>query len=400
MKKLLVLGGARGLLPVIEAAHKLGCYVITCDYLPDNIAHKYSDEYHNISIIDKDAVLELAKELKVDGIMTYACDIAVTTVAYVAEKLGLPIVGPYESVEILQNKGKFRKFLKENGFNVPNAKAYSKIEEALKDVDLFNWPVIVKPTDSSGSRGVIRVDKKEELRNAIEYALKYSIGKEFIIEDFLIRKGYASECECFSMDGKLRFFPFSDQRFDDKAENPNAPVADVWPDSMSLEHKEELISEIQRLLDLLKMKTTIYNIETRVCVNNKAYIMECSPRGGGGGLAEILKYATGVDLISNTVRAALGLPINNLEQRNFNGYWILYSLHSNTEGIFDELDISEEIKNNIVKTEMFIKKGDLVEKYTGEDKAVASMFIRFDTQEKLNDFYNKQNELIKIKLKK
>ena len=108
MKKLMILGGSRYILPVIKAAHDLGCYVITCDYLPDNIAHKYSDEYRNISIIDKEAVLSAAEEMCIDGIMSFACDPGVITAAYVAEKMGLPSVGSYEAVQILQNKGKFR----------------------------------------------------------------------------------------------------------------------------------------------------------------------------------------------------------------------------------------------------------------------------------------------------
>ena len=81
MKKLLLLGGAQYLLPVIEEAHKLGLYVITCDYLPDNIAHKHSDEYRNVSIRDKDAVIGTARELGIDGIMSVACDHAVVTAA-------------------------------------------------------------------------------------------------------------------------------------------------------------------------------------------------------------------------------------------------------------------------------------------------------------------------------
>ena len=86
MKKILLLGGSRYLLPVIKSAHELGLYVITCDYLPDNIAHKYSDEYVNVSIIDKEAVLKTAIEKKIDGIMSFATDPGVVTAAYVAEK--------------------------------------------------------------------------------------------------------------------------------------------------------------------------------------------------------------------------------------------------------------------------------------------------------------------------
>ena len=225
MKKLMLLGGMRYLIPVIEAAHKLGVYVITCDYLPDNIAHKYSDEYCNVSILEKDKVLEQARKLKIDGILSFACDPGVVTAAYVAEKMGLPTSGPFESIEILQNKGKFRKFLTDNNFNVPVAKQYTDIETALNDIEMFNWPVIVKPTDSAGSKGVTKVVKKSELRDAINYALKFSHSNEFIIEDFLEKIGDSSDCDSFSVDGELKFVSFSAQKFDENCENPYTPAA-------------------------------------------------------------------------------------------------------------------------------------------------------------------------------
>ena len=131
MKKLMLLGGSRYALPVIETAHKLGLYVITCDYLPDNIAHKYSDQYCNVSIIDKDAVLKVAQELQIDGIMSFACDPGVVTAAFVAEKMGLPSCGSYEAVSILQNKARFRQFLTDNGFNVPKIHSYNSVEDRI-----------------------------------------------------------------------------------------------------------------------------------------------------------------------------------------------------------------------------------------------------------------------------
>ena len=138
MKRLMILGGSNYIIPVIKAAHELGCYVITCDYLPNNIAHKYSDEYSNVSIIDKKAVLETAQKLKIDGIMSFACDPGVVTGAYVAEKMGLPSVGSYEAVSILQNKSRFRSFLSEHGFNVPTAKGYKSIDDAINDIGFFS----------------------------------------------------------------------------------------------------------------------------------------------------------------------------------------------------------------------------------------------------------------------
>ena len=196
MKKLLLLGGSRYLLPAIKAAHDLGVYVITADYLPDNYAHQFSDEYHNVSIIDRDAVLKLAEDLNIDGIMSYATDPGVVVAAYVADKLGLP-TSPVKSVAILQNKGKFRKFLAENGFNVPFARSYKYPEDALKDASLFRWPVIIKPTDSAGSKGVTKVDNKKDIVKYANHALEFSLTNEFIMEEFIEKKGFSFSIMAF-----------------------------------------------------------------------------------------------------------------------------------------------------------------------------------------------------------
>lgn len=398
-KKLLLLGGSRYILPIIEAAHKLGIYVITCDYLPDNIAHKYSDEYCNVSIIDKDAVLEAAKKLGVDGVMSFACDPGVATAAYVAEKLGLPSCGSYESVSILQNKGRFRQFLTEHGFNVPMAKGYTSVEQALQEADMFHWPVIVKPTDSAGSKGVTRVDDPANLRQSIEYALSFSHSEEFIIEDFLEKKGHSSDTDSFSVDGELKFVSFSAQRFDENASNPYTPSAYSWPATISDDHQAELVAEIQRLLKLLDMKTSIYNIETRECTDGKAYIMELSPRGGGNRLAEMIRYATGVDLVTNSVRAALGMPVVDVEQRPYNGCWAEIILHSDTAGVFDGLWISEEIAENIVERDLWIQSGEEVGDFSGANEAIGTLVLRFDSQNRLKEVLENQEAFVHVRVK-
>lgn len=237
-KKLLLLGGLRYLLPVIESAHKQGYYVITADYLPDNIAHKYSDEYHNISIIDKEAVLALARELEIDGIMSFAVDPGVVTAAYVQEQMGLPAFGPYESVCILQNKDKFRNFLTQHGFNVPKAKGFSTVEEAMSEAYWYPWPVIVKPTDSAGSKGVTKVDSLAELKPALEYAFEHSLSKHVIVEEFIEKQGASSDTDSFSIDGKLKFVSFSAQRFDAEAVNPYTPSAYSWPSTIRMKKKQ------------------------------------------------------------------------------------------------------------------------------------------------------------------
>ena len=382
-KKLMLLGGLRYLLPVIEAAHRHGIHVITVDYLPDNIAHKYSDEYHNVSIIDKEAVLALAQQLQIDGIMSFAVDPGVVAAAYTAEKMGLPFQCSYEAACILQDKSRFRKFLADNGFNVPNARGYSEVDDALKDIDYFNWPVIVKPVDSAGSKGVTRVDDPADLPAAIAHALDCSPSRHYIIEDFLEKAGFSSDTDSFSVDGDLVFCTFNNQYFDDDAENEYTPAAYSWPSSMSQDLQNELRSELQRLLTLLDMKTGLYNIETRLCTNGKAYIMEVSPRAGGNRLAEMLKYVTGEDIIERATLAAVREPFQPISRGadQTRQHIVEIILHANQPGHFSQLEISPELKSVMVEEDLWVKSGTKVETFTGANMAIGTLAFKANSQD-------------------
>lgn len=399
MKKLLLLGGSRYLLPAIKAAHDLGVYVITADYLPDNYAHQFSDEYHNVSIIDRDAVLKLAEDLNIDGIMSYATDPGVVVAAYVADKLGLP-TSPVKSVAILQNKGKFRKFLAENGFNVPFARSYKYPEDALKDASLFRWPVIIKPTDSAGSKGVTKVDDKKDIVKYANHALEFSLTNEFIMEEFIEKKGFSSDTDSFSIDGKLVFTSFNDQWFDSKADNPYTPAGFIFPSGMPLDIQKELHSELQRLLKLLDMGTTIYNIETRQGVDGKPYIMECSPRAGGNRLAEMLKLACGQDIITASVKAALGMPIEEkLTDPVYKGHWGEVILHSNKSGILKEIFVDSEFKKKYIKElDLWVKPGDEIHEFSGANETIGTVVLQCESLGELTECLNTIYDHIRVEV--
>ena len=396
----MLLGGLRYLLPVIEAAHKHDIHVITVDYVPGNIAHKYSDEYHNVSIIDKEAVLKLAQELKIDGIMSFACDPGVVSAAYVAEKMGLPFQCSYESACILQDKAKFRKFLADNGFNVPNAKGYNKIDDAVNDVDYFNWPVIVKPVDSAGSKGVTRVDDPNSLASAISHALDSSPSKHFIIEDFLEKEGYSSDCDSFSVDGELVFCTFNNQYFDENAENEYTPAAYSWPSTMPQWAQNELRSELQRLLTLLDCKTGLYNIETRFCKNGKSYIMEVSPRAGGNRLAEMLKYVTGEDIIERAMLAAVSEPfkeiIKGADECENNILEII--LHANKSGVFKRIELFPKLEARVIEKDLWVKSGDMVESFSGANMAIGTLALQISSNEDTRCFGDQNRDFLKVEV--
>ena len=399
-KKLMLLGGIRYLLPVIKAAHEQGYYVITADYIPDNIAHKYSDEYVNVSIIDQKAVLKVAQEKQIDGIMSFGVDPGVVSASYVQNKMGLPSFGPFESVEILQNKDKFRAFLASNGFNVPQAKGFDSIEAAMNEMYWYPWPVIVKPTDAAGSKGVTRVDRPEDLKAALEYAMEHSISGHIIVEEFIEKAGCSSDTDSMSIDGELVFTSFCAQRFDDNATNPYTPAAYSWPSTFTEEQEAYLRSEIQRLLTLLGLKTAVYNIETRIGTNGKPYIMELTPRGGGNRLCEMLRYATGVDMITAITRAIVGDPIlEPIEQKPYNGHWAEIILHADKSGIFDHLEISKVLPAEDIEEDLWVKNGDKVESFEGANNAIGTLVLKFQTAEELEYAITHQHEWLKVVVK-
>ena len=402
MKKLLLLGGSRYILPVIDTAHKLGAYVITCDYLPDNIAHKHSDEYWNISIIDKDAVLKAAQENNINGIMSFACDPGVVTAAYVAEKMGLPFQCSYESACILQDKGLFRKFLSDNGFNCPHSKRYTDPVEPFNDIDLFNWPVIVKPVDSAGSKGVTKCDSPDELSEAVQTAIQGSHNGAFIIEDFLTFKGYHSSSDLFTVDGELKFVTYSDQLFDPEADNKYTPAMIIWPTTMSVENQEYLTKETQRLMKLLGMKNGIYNVESCVGADGKPYLMEVSPRGGGCKIAEIQEMSMGVKLIENEVRSALGMELLEFDYHEADGHWCEAIIHARPgqSGILSEISIDKDVDDNYVKlVDLSVWPGDEVKPFTGANTSLGDMFLRFENRRQLDEIMDRSEEWLHIECK-
>ncbi len=395
-KKLMLLGGGRYLLPVIKAAHDHNFYVITVDCLPDNIAHKYSDEFHNVSIIDKEAVLQLAENLRIDGIMSFGVAPEGVTASYIAEKLGLNFLYSYSTACILQDKSKFRRFLAEYNFNVPNAKSFTNIDEALANIDYFNWPVIVKPVDSADNKGVSQVDNPENLPQAIEYALSESHNGHFIIEDFLEKAGKSFGADCFAINGKLVFCSFSDQHFDSHAKKQNTPVAYSWPSTMPQEAQHELQYELQRLMTLLNVKTGIYNIETCLCPNGKTYIIEVSPRGNGNRLTEILRHTAHTDLIDNAVLDAMGEKVDNTKLPVYDGYLAEVFLHAEETGRFYGLEISDDIKPNIIETDLWVTPGDEVQCIEGTSRTIGTLVMKFDSLKKTEQTINNISDFCKV----
>ena len=401
MKKILMLGGSAQQVIAIETAKKMGYYTVLCDYLTDNPGQYVSDKFYLASTTDKDKILEIAKEENVDGILAYASDPAAPTAAYVAEKLNLA-GNPYESVEILCNKDKFRKFLSDNGFNTPKAKGYDNIIEALQDIksNYFKFPIIVKPVDSSGSKGVGRIDIDSDIEEKLEYAMSFSRGKRIIVEEFVEKYGYQIAGDGLSVNGKLVFRSFANDHFNPKCVNPFVPISASFPYNMPKDIHDKVHNEIQRLITLLHMNNCTYNFDMRIDKDYNVYLMEIAPRDGGNYIPQIIKYGTGIDLVEYSIKCAMGEDISDVNLKPFEGYYAYYAVHSLEDGILDYIDINKDVlENNIVENHIIKKPGDKIEAFTGANTTLGCLLMKFNSMEEMIDMMDNSSKWIKVILK-
>lgn len=394
MKKVLLLGGNYFQMTATLAAKALGCYVISIDYLPDNPAHKYADEYHNISTIDKEAVLRFAEEKRIDGIVSYASDISAPTAAYVAEKLGLP-TNPYESVLTLTHKDRFRRFMREYGFRMPQGDTFTDEERAFAYCRSLKLPVMVKPIDSSGSKGVTKICSLEEFHAAFAEALSYSISKQVIVEEFIQKMGYQIDGDGFIVDGKIAFFGVMDQHNDLEC-NPHTPIGLSCPSIQKQEFQEKARNQIQKIFDLLDMKMGAFNFEYIIGEDKEIYILEIGPRNGGNLIPDAIKVARDVDLAAYTIKSAIGEDCSGLWEKPIHTCTSSYIIHATKDGIFRGMEIDEAIRPQIVQQALFVKPGDKVEKFRNAAFGVGAMVITFPDVEVMCEQIDHMNDYIRV----
>lgn len=395
-KRILFLGGAASQIPPIKYAKDQGHYVITCDYLPDNPGHKYADEYYNISTTDKEAVLDLAKKLNLDGIVAYASDPAAPTQAYVGNELGLPS-NPYESVLILTRKDLFRDFLKKNNFYVPKSASFYSFTEAKKWLSEVKMPIIVKPIDSSGSKGVRKIETIDAFESAFEYALQFSREKKVTVEEFLLRDSYQIGGDGFVVDGQLVFWGFTNAHFDISC-NQLVPIGGSLPSVFNKSMLDALHRETQSLLTLLNIKTGALNFEFQYDKNGNFMILEIAARNGGNRLPEFIDHAMNVDMIKYTVDAALGLDCSNLGMKDIKGFYSYYVVHALQDGTMKNIWYSDEIKKNIIEKSIYINNGEAVKEFNGSDSTVGILIMKFSSQGEMLEKMDNMNKYIQVEV--
>ncbi|MBD5505604.1 MAG: ATP-grasp domain-containing protein [Lachnospiraceae bacterium] len=398
-RKILMLGGSAQQVPAIQAAKDMGYYTVLIDYLPDNPGQYVADKWYQESTTDVEAVYRIAIDEKVSGILPYASDPAALPAAIVAERLGLP-TNPAKSVEILGVKHRFRKFLQENGFPCPKNFTFSPDEdiEALKKrIERLDFPIVIKPTDSSGSKGVSFLKDPSSLEQAIKHADNYSRNKVLIAEEF-IERGFPAVIggDIFVKDGKIVLYGDMACLRDNNGKSL-IPIGKQKPSGLSPEQTVTVHNELQRMIDTLEIKNGELNIEIILDKKDRPHFLELGPRAGGNMIPIQLSDAFGVDLIKANVAAAMGedIDFNPMEPK---ACFMTYVLHSHKDGVYDDVEYSDEISPYIYRKVHYKQEGDDVEAFDGAGKALGIVFMKFPDEATMNDIEKKIDRHINIRL--
>jgi len=396
MKKILLLGGSAQQVIAIETAKRLGYYTVLCDFLPDNPGQYVADKFYLTSTTDKEAVLSVARIEQIDGVLAYASDPAAPTAAYVAEKMGLP-TNPYTAVDTLCNKAEFREFLSNAGFNAPQCGGYSTADEAVADVKRFNLPIIIKPVDSSGSKGVTVLHTLEHAQEALDFAFSFSRGHRIIIEEYIEKKHeYLIGGDVFVVDGKITLWGLLNCHRD-PAVNPLVPVGKSYPLALGEKDMDAVKLTLQRMVDQLGIRFGAMNVELVVDELGKVWPIDVGPRNGGNMIPDLLGLIFGVDIVEMSIKAAMGTA-NSTTVHEGKHCFATHNLHSCKEGIFREIRFSPTIEKHIIKKCIYKKCGDPVAYFDNAAKALGIVFMKFDNERQMHNQLNTITNEIEIVL--
>ncbi len=284
--------------PLVERAKEMGLRTICFAWPQGAVCKDICDVFYPVSITEQDEILRLCREEQIDGVCTIASDVAAPTVAYVAEKMGLP-GNPYEAAVRAHDKQLMHRMLTAAGVDCP----MSNLQCPISDLQ---FPLIVKPTDRSGSLGVQKVERAEELEAAIANAKALSLHGEAIVEEFI--EGREISVEMISQNGVHHALQITDKT------TTGAPhfveLAHHQPSTLPADLQQRIFAITRRALDALGLTNGASHSEYKITKEGRVVVMEIAGRMGGDFIgSDLVPLSTGYDFLKGVIEVALGQPI-------------------------------------------------------------------------------------------
>lgn len=340
MKKIAIIGASYLQLPLVLKAKEMGIETHCFAWADLAVCKDYCDYFHEVSALDKEKILSICQEIEIDGILTIATDIITPTVTYVAQHMGL-ISNSNETTENATNKWKMRDCFAKNNCPIPS---YQSITSADEEVSNFQMPVIVKPVDSSGSRGVSKIAHPKDLPAAIQYAIDSSLSQRAIIEEYI--DGHEVSVESISFEGKHYVITITDKT---TTGDPHfVELAHHQPSSLPQEIQNKIYDVTIQALNALGVEYGASHTELKINSKGEVYIIEVGARMGGDFIgSHLVELSTGYDYIKAVINVSLGKF--EVPEKTIQKYSGVYFLCKETESL---LPFFESNAQKIVQKEL------------------------------------------------
>ncbi len=389
LKRTLILNGSHSELYLIRAARVLGHYIVTTGKLPNASGHLESDLYVQADYSDMEAVLRIAQKQKIDYVVSCANDFGAITAAYVSEKMGLPGHDPFKTAVLLHNKDQFKDFAQRNQMRVSPSISFNDLERSLA-YEPEDYPLIIKPVDLTGGKGINRVNNKEEYDIAIHNAFDWSRKKRVVVEKFII--GSYHSFSTFLVNKKVIGY-FSDNEY--SYNYPYYVTTSGGPADKVELVKDILIREAEKYAALLNLVDGIFHMQYVMDETGTPYVMDITRRTSGDLYSEPVEKATGLPWSKWTVMAECGYSRDHFTERGTQkGYFGRHCLMAEHNGVIKEIYISDELKDNIYKRVDWWKPGYEITNYFTDKAGV--IFWKFNDSEEMHNKIKRIHELINI----
>ena len=388
MKKLLMLSASVFEIPLIQAAQAQGYYVITTGNNANAPGHKVSDEYAAFDYSDYEGIVRLAKKLKIKAISQGCSDNCALVAAYMGERLSLGGHDTYENAQIIHRKDRFKNFAREAGIKSPAAHYYKSVEEALGQEIRDDLPLIVKPSDQAGGKGVSTVCDWEAYQKAILRAFKMSRDGRIVVEPYI--EGTLHSMSTFIIDQQVvAYATLNDYSYANRyLTNTGISPADNWEKAVkSLIPETEKVARKLRLVDgLLHMQY----IERQ----GEFWIIEMMRRMPGNNCTTAASRASGIDWRDWIIRAEAGedcrgIPGPKVSDKIY-GY---HAIMSNCNGVYQGYDVAAEFKKNVIDIMEYDASGTVIDDYMYQKFGLVQFY--FQNAEEKQRYITRIDELIR-----
>lgn len=386
-KSLLIAGGGYADVPLIRAGQALGYRVITSGNRTSDLGHRVSDAYRAGDFSDPEAMLEIAESEGVDAVCPNCNDFSALSCAYVAEQLGLPGHDTPATARLIHHKDRFRDYAQSKGLPCPEARNFTDREKARRFVQKLSRPVIVKPVDLTGGKGIQRADDTPSAERAIDEAFDSTRAGRIVVEEFV--EGTNHGFTCLLRDRKVVFHFFDNEQY---FLNPYLVSGASAPGDVPAHAVRELIQVAENMAEDLKLVDGIFHVQF-ILRQDGPVLIEICRRPPGDLYLDLVRHATGVDYALWVVRAAAGLGLEHLEHAPTTGFYGRHCIMADRNGTVSDLDIDPSVQGKIVESVTWWKPGDLIADFRVNKLGI--VFLRFDDAEDMRRSMDDMPQLIK-----